>query len=289
MGRVEGKVVLVTGVARGQGRAHALRLAEEGADIVGVDVLEDFETNEYPMATQADLDETVRLVEKLERRIVVRKADVRDRGTLRDAVAAAVAEAGGRLDAVIAQAGICPLGRQPGDAQAFLDAVTVDFNGVVNTVDVALPFLVDGGSIVCTGSVAGLVPGKTDNPANGPGGTGYSFAKRGVASFVHDLAWVMAPRKIRVNAIHPTNTNTDMLNSDVMYRQFRPDLEAPTREDAVAAFPVMNAMPIPYVEPEDIAAMSLFLVSDESRYVTGMQMRVDAGSYVRNRPSQPPF
>jgi SDR family mycofactocin-dependent oxidoreductase len=289
MGRVEGKVVLVTGVARGQGRAHALRLAEEGADIVGIDILEDFETNDYPLATQDDLVETVRLVEALDRRIVVRKADVRDRGTLQQAVTEAVAEVGGRLDAVIAQAGICPLGREPGDVRAFMDAVAVDLNGVINTVDVALPFLVDGGSIIATGSVAGLLPGKTDNPANGPGGTGYSFAKRTVAAFVHDLSWVMAPRMIRVNAIHPTNCNTDMLNSDVMYRQFRPDLAAPTREDAIGAFPAMNAFPVPYVEPEDVAAMGVFLVSDESRYVTGMQMRVDAGAYVKSRPGQPQF
>ncbi|SHN40068.1 mycofactocin-coupled SDR family oxidoreductase [Cryptosporangium aurantiacum] len=289
MGRIAGKVVLITGVARGQGRAHAVRLAEEGADIVGVDVLEDIASNEYPLASRADLDETVRLVEKLGRRIAVRQADVRDRGTLAEAVAEAVAEQGGRLDAVIAQAGICPLGRPRGDGQAFLDAVSVDFNGVVNAVDVALPYLVDGGSIICTGSVAGLLSGKTDNPALGPGGIGYSLAKRTVASFVHDLSLVLAPRSIRVNAIHPTNCNTEMLNSDVMYRQFRPDLAHPTRDDALRAFPAMNAMPVGYVEPADIAAMALFLVSDESRYVTGMQMRVDAGAYVKNRPQRPAF
>ncbi len=287
MGRVDGKVVLITGVARGQGRAHALRLAEEGADIVGVDVLEDFATNDYAMSTQADLDETVRLVEKLDRRIVVRKADVRDLQSLKTAVDGAVAELGGRLDAVIAQAGICPLANS--DAQAFLDAVTVDFNGVVNAVDAALPHLVDGGSVIATGSVAGLITGATDNPKTGAGGLGYSFAKRSVAAFVNDLAIALAPRMIRANAIHPTNCNTNMLNSDIMYRQFRPDLENPTREDALVAFPAMNAMPVGYVEPEDIAAMGLFLVSDESRYVTGMQMRVDAGAYIRNRPQQPAF
>jgi SDR family mycofactocin-dependent oxidoreductase len=287
VGRVDGKVVLITGAARGQGRAHALRLAEEGADIVGIDVLEDLPTNDYAMATQADLDETVRLVEKLDRRIVVRKADVRDRQSLRTAVDEAVAELGGRLHAVIAQAGICPLANS--DAQAFLDAVTVDLNGVINAVDAALPHLVAGGSVVATGSVAGLIAGATDNPKTGAGGLGYSFAKRSVAAFVNDLAIALAPRMIRANAIHPTNCNTNMLNSDIMYRQFRPDLENPTREDALVAFPAMNAMPIGFVEPEDIAAMGLFLVSDDSRYVTGMQMRVDAGAYVRNRPQQPAF
>ncbi|WP_181781460.1 mycofactocin-coupled SDR family oxidoreductase [Pseudonocardia pini] len=287
MGRVEGKTVLITGAARGQGRAHAIRLAEEGADIIAVDLCEDIATNDYPLATRADLDETVRQVEKLDRRIVAFQADVRERESLQAAVASGVAELGGTLDAVVAQAGICPLGTQ--EAQAFLDAVTVDFNGVVNAVDAALPHLADGGSVVATGSLAALIPGSTDNPANGFGGLGYSFAKRAVASFVNDLALVLAPRRIRANAVHPTNCNTDMLNSDVMYRQFRPDLEHPTREDALPAFPAMNAIPVPYVEPEDIAAAVLFLVSDESRYVTGVQLRVDAGGYVKLRPQQPSF
>jgi NAD(P)-dependent dehydrogenase (short-subunit alcohol dehydrogenase family) len=137
--------------------------------------------------------------------------------------------------------------------------------------------------------LAGLLPGATDDPANGSGGLGYSWAKRAVASVINDLALVLAPRMIRANAVHPTNCNTNMLNSDVMYGVFRPDLEHPTREDALPAFPALNAMPIPYVEPEDIAEMVLFLVSDASRYVTGMQMRVDAGGYVKNRPQQPAF
>jgi NAD(P)-dependent dehydrogenase (short-subunit alcohol dehydrogenase family) len=110
-----------------------------------------------------------------------------------------------------------------------------------------------------------------------------------VSSFVNDLALVMAPQEIRVNAIHPTDCNTDLLHNEPMYRICRPDLEHPTREDAMPAFPAMQAMPVPYIEPEDIAAMVLFLVSDESRYVTGMQMRVDAGAYLKGRPQQPTF
>ncbi|SEG88530.1 SDR family mycofactocin-dependent oxidoreductase [Thermomonospora echinospora] len=286
MGRVQDKVVFITGAARGQGRAHAVRLAEEGADIIGVDLCANIATNDYPLATREDLDETVRQVEKLGRRMFAAQADVREPAVLAGAVSQGVAELG-RLDAVVAQAGICPLGSQ--DAQAFLDAVAVDFNGVVHAVQAALPHLPDGASIVATGSVAGLLPGATDNPANGFGGMGYSWAKRAVASFVHDLAVTLAPRRIRANAVHPANCNTDMLNSDVMYRAFRPDLENPTREDALVTFPAMQAMPVGFVEPEDIADMVLFLVSDESRFVTGMQMRVDAGSYVKNRPQQPSF
>ena len=286
MGRVQDKVVFITGAARGQGRAQALRLAEEGAHIIAVDICADIATNGYPLASRADLDETVRLVEKLDRQIVARQADVRDRAELTAAVTEGVAELG-RLDAVVAQAGICPLGDQP--VQAFLDAVTVDFNGVVHAVEAALPHLPDGASIVATGSLAALITASVDNPANGPGGLGYSFAKRSVAAFVHDLSLVLAPRRIRVNAIHPTNVNTDMLNSDLMYRTFRPDLENPTREDALTAFPATTAMGNPYVEPRDIADTVLFLVSDESRYVTGMQMRVDAGGYVKKRPQPPTF
>jgi SDR family mycofactocin-dependent oxidoreductase len=286
MGRVQDKAVFITGAARGQGRAHAVRLASEGADIIAVDLCEDIVTNGYPLATEADLDETVRQVEKLGRRIVARRADVRDPAALKAAVAEGVAELG-RLDAVVAQAGIAPLGPQP--AQAFLDAVTVDFNGVVHAVEAALPHLPDGASIVATGSIAALTPATVDNPANGPGGLGYSFAKRQVAAFVHDLATVLLSRRIRVNAVHPTNVNTDMLNSDLMYRSFRPDLENPTREDALPSFPATTGFGIPYVEPENITDMVLFLVSEESKYVTGMQMRVDAGGYVKRRPQLPTF
>jgi SDR family mycofactocin-dependent oxidoreductase len=285
-GRVEGKVALVTGAARGQGRAHALRLAQEGADVIAVDICEDIATNEYPLATEADLAETAQLVEKLGRRIVTVKADVRDRSQVAAAVARGVAELG-RLDVVVANAGICPLG---GDVppQGFLDAVAVDLVGVINTVEAAFPHLGAGASIIATGSVAGLLAGGTDTPQSGPGGAGYSHAQRGVARFVHDLALQLAPHSIRVNAVHPTNVNTDMLQSAPMYKIFRPDLESPTREDAELAFPAMQPMPIPYVEPVDISNAVLFLASDESRYVTGLQMKVDAGALLPSTSSGAP-
>jgi len=286
MGRVQDKVVFITGAARGQGRAHAVRLAQEGAKIVGVDFCEDIKTNAYSMATPEDLAETGRLVEEAGGRMLSTIADVRDRQALTAAVEAGVAEFG-RIDGVVAQAGICPLGTD--DPQAFLDAFTIDFVGVVNAVEAALPHLADGGSIVATGSLAALLPGSTDNPTNGAGGLGYALAKRSIAAFVNDLAVVLGPKGIRVNAVHPTNVNTPMLHSEIMYRQFRPDLESPTREDAEPVFLVMTNMGVPYVEPEDVAEMVLYLLSDASRYVTGMQMRVDAGGYVRNRPQQPSF
>ncbi|WP_104083362.1 MULTISPECIES: mycofactocin-coupled SDR family oxidoreductase [unclassified Cryobacterium] len=285
-GRVEGRVAFVTGAARGQGRSHALRLAQEGADIIAVDICEDIETNHYPLSTEADLAETARLIEALDRRVVTRKADVREPAQLVAALADGIAELG-RVDIVVANAGICPLGADV-PAQGFLDAIQVDLIGVINTVSAALPHLSAGASIVCTGSVAGLMAGGTSTPANGPGGAGYSHAKRGVARFVHDLALQLAPHSIRVNAVHPTNVDTDMLQSQPMYNIFRPDLENPTREDAELAFPSMQPMPIGYVEPVDISNAVLFLASDESRYVTGLQLKVDAGALLASTTSGAP-
>ncbi|ABW13963.1 short-chain dehydrogenase/reductase SDR [Parafrankia sp. EAN1pec] len=286
MGRMDGKVVFITGAARGQGRAHAVRVAAEGGDVVAVDLCADIASTPYPMATRDDLDETARLVKERGGRVVAQVADVRDRAALAAAVAEGIAQFG-RLDGVVAQAGICPLGTTA--PQAFVDAVSVDFGGVFNAVDVALPHLQPGASIVATGSLAALIPGTLDNAAKGSGGLGYAWAKRAVASLVHDLAVVLAGQSIRVNAVHPTNVNTDMLNNDVMYRAFRPDLAEPTLEDVLPSFPAMTATGDPYVEPEDIADAVLFLLSDESRFITGTQLRVDAGGYVRLRPQVPAF
>ena len=155
--------------------------------------------------------------------------------------------------------------------------------------DVALPHLTRGASIVATGSLAALIPGTLDSAAKGSGGLGYTWAKRAVASLVHDLSVVLAPKGIRANAVHPTNVNTDLMHNDVMYKTFRPDLAAPTLEDVLPAFPAMTATGDPYVEPEDIADTVIFLLSDESKYVTGMQMRVDAGGYAKLRPQLPVF
>jgi SDR family mycofactocin-dependent oxidoreductase len=280
-GRVSGKVAFITGVARGQGRSHAIRLAEEGADIIGVDVPRPIDNMPYPLATQEDLDETIEQVRKLGRRIVAKPADVRDREAMKQVVDQGVAELG-RLDVVVANAGICPLGPTP--PGTFLDVLDVDLVGVINAFGVAYPHLPDGASMMATGSVAGLVPGTVDNPATGPGGAGYALSKRTIAELTRDLAVALAPRKIRVNAVHPTNVDTALLHNEPMYKQFRPDLEAPTRDDAVVAFPAMQAMPIPFIDPSDVSEAVLFLASDASRFVTGMQMRVDAGSVAKQMP-----
>ncbi|UXA11553.1 mycofactocin-coupled SDR family oxidoreductase [Mycobacterium sp. SMC-8] len=284
MGRVQDKVVLVTGAARGQGRSHAVKLAEEGADIILFDICQDIETNEYPLATPLDLNEAGLEVEKTGRRAVTAEVDVRDKAAVTAALAGAVAEFDGRLDVVVANAGICPLGAGL-PRGAFADAFDVDFLGVVNAIHAALPYLKSGASIITTGSVAGLIAAKMPPMAaagpSGPGGAGYNLAKQMVDTYTTQLAAVLAPESIRVNVVHPTNVNTPMLNSDPMYRQFRPDLENPTREDALPAFPAMQAMPVPYVEPEDISNVVCFLASDESRYLTGSQFRVDAGAMLK--------
>ena len=276
--RFAGTVVLISGVARGQGRSHAVRLAAEGADIIGFDICEDIATNEYPLATPDDLEETRALIEKHDRRAVLIQADARDRTAVRDVVARGVADLGG-LTHVIAQAAICPLGNS--DPQAFIDVTDVNLGGVLNTVSAAMPHLKAGSSIVCTGSLAGLISGGTSR--NAGGGLGYSWSKVTLASYVHDLAKVLAPHNIRINAVHPTNVNTDMLQSAPMYRAFRPDLENPTAEDARTAFPAMNAMPTPWVEPGDISDAVLFLLSEQARWITGVQLPVDAGAYVKHK------
>ena len=279
-GRMEGKVAFVTGAARGQGRSHAVRLAQEGADIIAVDICESLSTVNYPLATPDDLAETARLVEKHDRRIVTVQADVRERSQMVAALDQGLAEFG-KVDVVVANAGIAAMTGEPG-VNAWIDTIDTNLLGVINAVQAALPHLQAGASLIATGSTAALIDvSKTETPGTELGGAAYVLAKRQLTQFMHMVALHMAPRHIRANVIHPTNCNTDMLQSEPMYKAFRPDLEHPTRADAEPGFAVMQAMPIPYVEPEDITNAVLFLASDESRYMTGMQLRIDGGGYLK--------
>jgi NAD(P)-dependent dehydrogenase (short-subunit alcohol dehydrogenase family) len=255
-------------------------MAQEGADIIAVDICRQIDSNPYPLSTPEDLAETERAVKELGQRIVARQADVRDRSELREALHAGITDLG-RPDIVVANAGILPMAMGDPQASDFVDATDVDLVGVMHTVAVTLPRLPDGASIIVTGSTAAMAPGMADNPVLGPGGAGYAWSKRTLMQYTEQLALHLAPRFIRVNAIHPTNCNTHLLHNEGLYRVFRPDLEQPTREDAEPAFTFLQAMPIPYVEPEDIANLALFLASDESRYITGQQIRVDAGSLLQ--------
>jgi SDR family mycofactocin-dependent oxidoreductase len=280
VGRVQGKVAFVTGAARGQGRSHAVRLAEEGADIIAVDLCQDIPTIGYPMAKPEDLEETANLVEKTGRGIVTAQADVREAGQLREALERGIAEFG-KVDIVVAQAGIAGMKGQP-PLQAWVDVINTNLIGTINAINVALPHLSEGAAIVATGSTAALMDthNKPD-PGNDPGGMAYVHSKRALSTYVHDLATELAPRGIRANVVHPTNCNTDMLQSEPMYKSFRPDLEHPTQADAEPVFYVQQAMKVPWIEPVDISNAVLWLASDEARYVTGMQVRVDAGGYLK--------
>ncbi|MGY1620753.1 mycofactocin-coupled SDR family oxidoreductase [Geodermatophilus sp. SYSU D00965] len=272
MGRVEGKVVFITGAARGQGRSHAVRLAQEGADIIAVDVCKQVETVPYPTATPDDLAETVRQVEALDRRIVATEVDVRDLAGLTKAVEDGVAQLG-RLDIVLANAGIStPAPTLEMDEETWETMIDVNLTGVWKTVRAAVPHVIAGGrggSVVITSSLAAIY-------AN-PGTAHYSAAKAGLVMLAKVMAKELAPHGIRVNTVHPTTVATDMILNEPTYRLFRPDLEAPTRTDFEEAALTLNALPVPALEAVDISNAVLYLVSDDGRYVTGTTHVVDAG------------
>ncbi|MFF2569440.1 mycofactocin-coupled SDR family oxidoreductase [Streptomyces sp. NPDC058084] len=276
MGRVDGKVVAITGAARGQGRSHALRLAEEGADIIAFDICQDIPVADYGMSTGTELDETAELVRKSGRRAVVRQVDIRDRAALDRAFAETVGELG-RLDAVVANAGISPVGMDR-PLNAFTDTIDVNLLGTISTVHAALPHLTDGASVIVMGSVAGLAPELAGNAVAGPGGYGYSFAKKTLVDYVNWLAVQLAPKGTRVNAVHPGNVATRMVQNESTYRTYRPDLEHPTEADAEVLFRNFHAMGVPLLDPIDISHAVVYLASDESRYLTGVQLKIDAGA-----------
>ncbi|HEX3957393.1 MAG TPA: mycofactocin-coupled SDR family oxidoreductase [Trebonia sp.] len=278
--RLAGKVALVTGAGRGQGRSHALALAREGADIIAIDICTNIDTISYPMSTPEDLAQTVKEIEALDRRAIAVQADVREYGALRDAVTRGIAEFG-HLDVVVANAGICAMAKEQ-PLQAWSDVSAVNFGGVLNTLNAAIPHLQAGASMIVTGSLAALLGNMmAGGQVPAPGGAAYSWAKRNLVPLVHDLALTLAPHMIRVNGVHPTNVNTTMLQHEDMYRMFRPDLENPTKEDATATFGLLNAMPTPWVEPQDISNTVVYLASDDSKWVTGQFIAVDAGGSLK--------
>jgi len=271
MGDLEGKVAFITGAARGQGRAHAVRLAADGADIIALDICRDIDSMDYPNATPDELEETIKLVENEGRRIVARQVDVRDADALQQAVDDGVGEFG-RLDIVVANAGIIRLGPDGDRRQIFRDIVDVNLIGVWNTVEAALPALINGGrggSIVLTSSSAGLKGTGTDRA----GGQAYTAAKRGLVGLMQVWANELAQYSIRVNTIHPTGVATGMVMNETMGKL----LEA--GDTAVAA--MQNALPIQILMPEDIANAVAFLVSDEAKFITGTTWPLDAGFAVR--------
>jgi len=276
MARLEGKVAFVTGAARGQGRSHAVRLAEEGADIVAVDIASQIDTVPYPMGTAGDLTETVDEVEALGGRIVASQVDVRDYGALKAALDDGVAKFG-RLDIVAANAGIVSFGRAEELSDGtWQDVLDVNLTGVWHTVKAAIGHLraAGGGSIVITSSGAGLKGNA--NLAH------YVASKHGVVGLMRSLANELAPDMIRVNTIHPGSVDTEMIQNQATYHLFLPDRDGDiSREDVPPAFRALSALPIPWVESVDISNAVVFLASDEARYITGVTLPVDAGSLVK--------
>lgn len=275
MGRLDGKVAFITGAARGQGRSHAIRMAQEGADIIAIDLAAQIGTVPYAMATPADLDETVRQVEALDRRIVASIADVRDYEAVKSALDAGVAQLG-HLDIVSANAGIESFApaEQLTDEQ-FTDMLQVNLMGVWHAAKAAVPHLraAGGGSMIFTSSFAGLAP--LANNAH------YTAAKHGVVGLMRVMATELAPDNIRVNTVNPTMVNTDMVQNEFTHKLFRPDRENPTMEEFAEAAATINLLPIPWVEPIDISNAVLWLASDEARYVTGITLPIDAGALLK--------
>jgi SDR family mycofactocin-dependent oxidoreductase len=267
-GRVAGKVAFVTGAARGQGRSHAIRLAEEGADIIAVDICADYATVPYGMGTEADLAETVKQVEALDRRIIARQADVRSPASLKRAVDEGVSELG-KLDIVVANAGICTV--QAWDEvtpEVWQDTLDTNLTGVWNTMVAGAPHLIanGGGSVICTSSTAGI----KGLPYLAP----YVAAKHGVVGIAKTMANELASHKIRVNTVHPTGVNTPMGNG---LGGLNPLIERDPNLGPI----YMNTLPVEMVEPRDISNAVLFLASDEAQYVTGLEFTVDAGNTIR--------
>jgi SDR family mycofactocin-dependent oxidoreductase len=267
-GRVAGKVAFITGAGHGQGRSHAIRLAEEGADIIAVDICKDYESLKYSMATEAELADTAKQIEALDRRVIYKVADVRDAAGLKTAVDEGVAELG-KLDIVVANAGICTI--QAWDEvtpQVWQDTLDTNLTGVWNTFVATIPHLIanGGGSIIATSSTAGI----KGLPFLAP----YVAAKHGVVGITRNIANELAQHKIRANTVHPTGVNTPMAAG-------LGGMTALIEKNPAVGSIFVNTLPVESVEPRDISNAVLFLASDEAQYVTGLEFTVDAGNTIR--------
>src|ERR1700760_1569716 len=278
-GRVEGKVAFITGAARGQGRAHAVRLAEEGADIIAIDICKQIDSVAIPLATPEDLAETADLVKGLNRRIYTAEVDTRDFDALKAAVDTGVEQLG-RLDIIVANAGIGNGGAtldktSEGD---WTDMIDVNLGGVWKTVKAGVPHILAGGrggSIIFTSSGKGVKA--SSNLLLGH----YVASKHGVVGLMRAFAVELGQHMIRVNSVHPTFVNTPMLLNEGLYKMVRPDLKNPGPDDLAPFCQAFHTLPIPWVEAEDISNAVLFLASDESRYITGVTLPIDAGQCLK--------
>jgi len=275
--RLQSKVAFITGAARGQGRAHAIRLAKEGAKVVIIDACTQIDSVPYPLPDPGELALTARLVEEAGGAVLARQVDVRDSDGLNKAVADGLS-AFGRLDIVCANAGITSHAKTWEHTEAqWNDIIDINLTGVWRTVKATVPPMIklgQGGSIIITSSTAGLKG--INNHAS------YCAAKHGVVGLARTLAYELAPHRVRVNTVHPTSVDTPMIQNDHEYRLFVPDHPHPTRGDVEPAFSQLNLIPgTPWLDPDEISSAIVYLASDEARYVTGIALPVDAGNLSR--------
>lgn len=279
-GRLEGKVAFVSGLARSMGRSHALLMAQEGADIIGFDICGPIHSNVevgVDVATDDDLKETVRQIEALDRRVVWAKADARDGDAVQSLLNDGLSQLG-RIDIVAANAGILspnvPLVETK--PEIWDETIQVNVTGVWNTIKAAVPAMIEqgnGGSIVITSSVYGL--------RGLPGFGAYAVSKHAVVGLMRTWALELAPHSIRVNTVHPSVTDTPLIQNKTLYTLFRPDLEAPTKEQAIDGFKTLNLLDVPWIESIDVSNAVVYLASDEARYVTGLELKIDAGACIK--------
>ncbi|MEU2005127.1 mycofactocin-coupled SDR family oxidoreductase [Rhodococcus sp. NPDC019627] len=276
MTRLDGKIAFITGAARGQGRTHAVRLAQEGADIVAVDLCRQQANLDYTSGTPEDLEETVRLVEQEGRRIIARAADVRDQASLDVVVDEALREFGG-IDILVSNAGISNQGSVVGlTDQQWEDILGTNLVGAWHSCRAVLPSMIErgaGGSVIFVSSTVGL--------RGAPGQAHYSASKHGMQGLMLSLANEVGQHNIRVNSVNPGAVNTEMAINESLLKMFLPDIENPTPADAADLFSNLTLLPIPWVEPEDVSNAVLWLASDESRFVTGAAIPVDGGQLAR--------
>jgi SDR family mycofactocin-dependent oxidoreductase len=276
-GRFQGRSVLITGGSRGQGRNHAVRFAREGADVAFVDVVSgSIETVPYPVSGAEEMAETVDLIEAEGRRALAIEADVRSLEQMSAAAERVVAEFG-RIDVLVANAGICTFGELASmDAETWRTMIDVNLTGAFNAVRAAVPNMLENGygRVIATSSMAGRAG--WENIGH------YAAAKWGLIGMLKSLALEVAPRGITANVVCPSSVNTPMMHNDASYRLFRPDLENPTREDALPAFQSVNVIPVPYAETDDVSDAVLFLAGDRAKYITGTTLSPATGVNARN-------
>lgn len=275
MGSAVGKVAVITGAARGQGRSHAVRFAQEGADVVAIDFADTIASVRYPLASADDLDETARLVQEQGRRVLAISADVRDAVAVEKAVAQAL-ETFGKIDILCANAGILSYAAAVDvTTEQWNDTIAVNLSGVWHAIRAVIPSMIaaESGCIVLTSSLVGIRAAANALP--------YVAAKSALVGMTKALTIELGPHNIRVNSVHPTTVATDMVLNEPTFAMFRPDLQHPTKEDCRDAFASMQVLPIPWVEPRDVTAAVVWLCSDEARYITGVNLPVDGGAAVK--------